>query len=239
MLSRRQFVIDRERGGGRGSAEPEGGPTSSFSWPTIWAVTTWGAGARPTSRRPTSTRWPRRARASPTGMPPRRFARPRAPRCSPAAIRSAPACPTTGPTCAPSEETIATVAEARGLRHRTFRQMAPGHDSRDRSERARLRPLLRLPLRLHRLLLAPLLLGRAAHPELSRPLARPHRDLRGRPVHHGTVRARGGAVRPRSSRRTRSSPTCRSTRRTIRCMRRRSTWSASRICRPNAARTPP
>ena len=37
--------------------------------------------------------------------------------------------------------------------------------------------------------------------ELSRPLARPHRNLRRRPVHHGTVRARSGAVRPRPSRR--------------------------------------
>src|SRR3954451_4969996 len=43
--------------------------------------------------------------------------------------------------------------------------------------------------------------GRAAHGQLSRPLARPDRNLRGRPVLHRPVRARSRCVRQRASRR--------------------------------------
>src|SRR5436309_1717760 len=66
------------------------------------------------------------------------------------------------------------IIEAAGLRDRHFWEMASRIDRRYGTHRAWLRSLLRLPLRMCRLLLAPVLLGRAQAGQLSRPVSQSH-----------------------------------------------------------------
>ena len=97
----------------------QGGPTSSCFWRTIWAATTSGAGAQTTCRRLTSTPSPR-GRAVHQLVLGRAGLRSRARR---AAHRTDPiraGVPDNGPPLPDSEETIASAAQARGLRDRTY-----------------------------------------------------------------------------------------------------------------------
>ena len=94
---------------------------------------------------------------------------------------------------------------------------------------------LRFPIRMHRLLLAPLLLGRTAHGQLPRPVARPQRDLCGR----GSTRRNCSRVRPKhSSAKTvpgHSLPTSLTTACITLCMRPQDTSSVSSSSNPSGA----